>query len=350
MFTRLIILCVAFLFSGICIAQERKLFGSADLFGPERESRELNQSEKEMIRLVRSSRAVRKAQFVVIDLEALDSPVVTIDFPPLKMPPLRKPAASASKRQQFWVADVAGDPDHSPVLRIDRKDGSGIFGMIRLPDGSEYSIRPVRGRTHLLEQFDRSSVPDHALKVIPESKDIKLNRTEDFIPRGSEFVPGATQPSQKLFERNDHLPRADEKRILDSEEDDVVTRMRGRHMFVKDVKVFKRLNLNALYGKAITIVMPDGEEVTYVGEAIASSDSSTRSWIGLAPNRDGHLAISASAEGVDGDAAYKGRSYVIRTLPKGQRFMFAEIKPLGLHQGEPASNFAQPSASSPRSK
>ena len=120
-------------------------------------------------------------------------------------------------------------------------------------------------------------------------------------------------------------------------------------MFVKDVKVLKKLNLNALYGKAITIVTPDGEEVTYVGEMIASSDSSTHSWFGES-RLGGHLSLVVSAEGVDGDAAYKGRSYVVRTLPKGRRFMFAEIKPLGLHQGEPASNFAQPSASSPRSK
>ena len=162
--------------------------------------------------------------------------------------------------------------------------------------------------------------------------------------------PSAAQPSQKLFESNDHLPRADESRLLDSEENDVVARMRGRHMFVKDVKVLKKLNLNALYGKAITIVMPDGEEVTYVGETVASSDSSTRSWIGAAPNRDGHLVISASAEGVDGDAAYKGRSYVINSLPKGRKFLFAEIKPLELHQGEPMSNFPQPPASQPRSK
>jgi hypothetical protein len=161
--------------------------------------------------------------------------------------------------------------------------------------------------------------------------------------------PSAAQPSQKLFETNDHLPRADESRLLDSEENDVVVRMRGRHMFVKDVKVLNKLNLSALYDKTITIVTPDGEEANYVGEMIASSDSSTRSWFGES-RLGGHLSLVVSAEGVDGDAAYKGRSYVIRTLPKGRRFMFAEIKPLGLHQGEPASNFAQPSASSPRSK
>lgn len=36
----------------------------------------------------------------------------------------------------------------------------------------------------------------------------------------------AAQPSQKLFESNDRLPRADESRLLDSEEDDFVARMR----------------------------------------------------------------------------------------------------------------------------
>lgn len=159
----------------------------------------------------------------------------------------------------------------------------------------------------------------------------------------------SAQPAQKLFQFNDHLPRAEERRLLDSEENDAVAHMRGQPMFVKDVKVLKKLNLNALYGKAITIVTPDGEEVTYVGEMIASSDSSTHSWFGES-RLGGHLSLVVSAEGVDGDAAYKGRSYVVRTLPKGRRFMFAEIKPLGLHQGEPASNFAQPSASSPRSK
>lgn len=144
--------------------------------------------------------------------------------------------------------------------------------------------------------------------------------------------PSAAQPSQRLFESNDRLPQADESRFLDSEENGSVTRMRGQSMFVKDVKVLKKLNLDALYGKAITIVTPDGEEVTYVGEMIASSDSSTRSWFGES-RLGGHLSLVVSAEGVDGDAAYKGRSYVVRTLPKGRRFMFAEIKPLGLHQG-----------------
>lgn len=120
-------------------------------------------------------------------------------------------------------------------------------------------------------------------------------------------------------------------------------------MFVKDVKVLKKLNLDALYGKAITLVLPDGEEVTYVGEMIASSGSPTGSWIGIS-NRDGHLAISFSLSSVNGDAAYKGRSYAINSLPGGRKFMFAEIKPLEPHQGEPMSNFVQPSASQPRSK
>ncbi len=62
-------------------------------------------------------------------------------------------------------------------------------------------------------------------------------------------------------------------------------------MFVKDVKVLKKLNLDALYGKAITIVMPDGEEVTYVGEMIASSASTTRYFA--------YFAVAASAKPIN---------------------------------------------------
>jgi hypothetical protein len=162
--------------------------------------------------------------------------------------------------------------------------------------------------------------------------------------------PSAGQPSQQLFESKDHLPRADERRLLDSEENDALARMRGRSTYFKDVKVFRKLNLNALYGKAITIVMPDGEEVTYVGEMVASSDPSHRSWFGSASNRDGHLGVSFSAATLFGDAAYKGRSYVISSLAQGRKFVFAEVKPLGPHEGEPPSNFPTPSASQPRSR
>jgi hypothetical protein len=161
--------------------------------------------------------------------------------------------------------------------------------------------------------------------------------------------PTAAQSSKKLFESNDDLPQADERRFLDSEESGVVAHMRGQTMFVKRVKVLKKLNLDVLYGKSITIVTPDGEDVTYVGEMTAASGATARSWFGVS-GLDGHLAIAVSAEGLDGDASYKGRSYVIRSLAKGQKFLFAEIKPLELHQGEPMSNFPKPSASQPRSK
>jgi hypothetical protein len=162
--------------------------------------------------------------------------------------------------------------------------------------------------------------------------------------------PSAAQTSQKLFEFNDHLPQADERRLLDSEENDALAGMRGRSTFFRDVKVLRKLNLNALYGKAVTIVMPDGEEVTYVGEMVASSNSSIGTWFGSAPNLDGHLAISFSAGTLSGDAAYKGRSYMISSLAQGRKFIFAEVTPLGFHQGEPLSNFPTPSASQPRGK
>jgi hypothetical protein len=163
--------------------------------------------------------------------------------------------------------------------------------------------------------------------------------------------PSAAQPNQKLFESKDHLPRADESRLLDSEESAAVAHMRGNSTYVKDVKVLKKLNLNALYGKAITIGFPDGEEITYVGEMVGSSDPSIRSWVGVAPNHNGHLAISIHEGSVEGDAAYRGRGYVVRSLAKGRKFLFAEIKsPLGLHEGEPLSNFPVPSASQPRGK
>jgi hypothetical protein len=161
--------------------------------------------------------------------------------------------------------------------------------------------------------------------------------------------PSAAQPSQKLFESNDHLPRAVERQMLDSEESGFVTRMRGQSKFVKDTKVLKKLNLDALYGKAITIITPDGEEVTYSGEMTGSSDPSVRSWFGVV-RFDGHLSIVVAPEGVDVNAAYKGRSYVIRTLPKGRMFMFAELNHLEFHESEPKSNFVEPSASQPRSK
>jgi hypothetical protein len=136
---------------------------------------------------------------------------------------------------------------------------------------------------------------------------------------------------------------------MDADEKNAVAHLRGLPLFVKDVKVLKKLNLDALYGKAVTIIMPDGEEVTYVGEMVASSNPSTHSWIGIS-NRDGHLAISFSLGSVHGDAAYKGRSYMIGSLAYGRKFHFSEIKPLELHQGEPLSNFQKPSASQPRSK
>jgi hypothetical protein len=162
--------------------------------------------------------------------------------------------------------------------------------------------------------------------------------------------PSAAQPSQKLFESSDQVLRADESRLLDSDENNAVAHLRGQTMFVKDVKVLRKLNLDALSGKAISIIMPDGEEVTYVGEIVASSPPSIRSWVGVS-NLDGHFVISVSAgAAVEGDAAYKGKSYVIRSLASRQRFLFAEIKPLGPHQGEPLSNFQEPSASRPRSK
>lgn len=162
--------------------------------------------------------------------------------------------------------------------------------------------------------------------------------------------PSAAQASQKLFESSDLLPRADERRFLDSDENDAVARMRGPCTNKKEVKVLRKLNLDALYEKAITIVMPDGEEVTYVGGVVESSSPSIRSWIGSASNHNGHLAITMSLGSFLGDAAYKGRGYVISSLAYGQKYFFAEVKTLGPHQGEPLSCFPTPSASQPKNR
>jgi hypothetical protein len=121
-------------------------------------------------------------------------------------------------------------------------------------------------------------------------------------------------------------------------------------MFFKDVKVLRNLNLDALYGKAVTLIMPDGEEVTYVGEMVAPSSPSINSWIGVLNRHEGHLSIVFSLGSVHGNAAYKGRSYMIGSLAYGQKFHFSEITTLELHEGEPLSNFQKPSASQPTSK
>jgi Metallo-peptidase family M12 len=176
MFFRIALVLVAVTFSACCMAQQRKLFSASDFFGPERERQELNQSEKEMIRALRATKAVRSTAFLVVDADVLDDVVLSIEFPGKKVAPLRRPIVNSFGNDRIWIAEGATDPDHAAMLRVDYRDGLGINGMIRLDDGTEYSFRHVRGRLHLLEQFQRDSTPDHLKKPTPTSSKSKTER------------------------------------------------------------------------------------------------------------------------------------------------------------------------------
>lgn len=131
---------------------------------------------------------------------------------------------------------------------------------------------------------------------------------------------------QKLFEMSDVVSREDEAKSVAGEDAEIISRLRGRREFFREITVLKTLNFGALRGKNITLITPEGMETTFEGESIINPDRA-RVWSGRQELGD-RLTISASSNGFHGEAQIQGKSYLILSLPKGRQYLLVEVTPL----------------------
>lgn len=149
-----------------------------------------------------------------------------------------------------------------------------------------------------------------------------------FLALAATFLCGvALAAGARLFNATDFVAPSREAATLNAEELKKVAFLRSKPGVIKTIQVTK-VNLAALAGGAMTLVLPNGKELEYTGSPVENTveGATIRSWVGTSAS-GGQVFISHTDTGFGGQIHERGKTYHLGALPGRRYFALMEIIP-----------------------